>query len=135
MQPQRFAVLLEDGTWDGWRVRWTPIADGERATAVGTSRVESLDIHWDVHVAPSGGRVLERPGGYRIRLSALSPETATNASRRLAEIGDVFAECERARGCFQSAPAVARDLIDIETIYSARACAAVARTLCGAQPH
>jgi hypothetical protein len=135
MEPQRFVVLLADGTWDGWRVRWAPSGDAQRAIAVDAPHVEEMDIHWDVRVDPSGGRTLERPGGYRIRLSALTSEAMTVAQTRLAKVGDVFADCERARGCFKDAPASARNIIDVDTLYSAQACAAIVKNVCRERSH
>jgi hypothetical protein len=131
MERQRFVVLLADGTWDGWLVRWVPTPDARRAVAVGSPAIERLDIHWDVRDDPSGGVTLERPGGGRTHLSKLSPDAMTIAQTRLSNVADVLADCERARDCLDRAPATVRDLVDADTLYSARACAAVGQTVCG----
>jgi hypothetical protein len=140
MQHERFVVLLADGTWDGWPVRWGSGTghDGgdpgvQQATALGGAGVEALDIHWDLRPEPAGGLTLERPGGRRVRLSALPLEAKAATQARLAKVGDVMADCRRARRCFEHAPAVAKDLVDPDALYGARACAGMARTLCAGQ--
>jgi hypothetical protein len=133
MQEKRFVLLLADGTWDGWAVRWQDVAGAHRAIATGTLAVDKLDIHWDVRADPAGGLGLERQGGKRVHLSALSADARSAARSRLGKIGDVMADCKRVRDCWEHAPAAVRDLVDPQVLYSARACAGMTASVCRGQ--
>jgi len=135
MQRQRFVLLLADGTWDGWQVRWTSEAGVRRASVTGSELIEHADIHWDVRGEPAGGMTIERPGGRKVRMAALSAEAKSAARSRLAQIGDVMADCKRLRHCWDSAPASAREMADPEALYSAGACRGLVNLLCaGREP-
>lgn len=134
MQRERFVVLLADGTWDGWPVRWEKQGDVQRATALGGAKVEGLGIHWDVRPDPAGSLSLERPSGARVRLSPLPADAKATVQARLAKVGDVMADCHRVRRCWDQAPAVVRDIADPDALYGARACAAMALSACRGQP-
>ena len=102
-----------------------------RASVTGTPGLDRVGVHWDVRAEPSGGMSLERPGGRRVRLGALSPDAMSAAKGRLAKVGDVMADCRRGSRCYDHAPSAVRDLVDPEVVYGARACALMATTLCG----
>jgi len=131
MQRERFVLLVADGTtWDGWPVRWTSRGGVRRATVTGTPGLDRIDVHWDVRAEPPGGLTLERPGGRKVRLGTLPDDWKRAAKDRLAKVGDVMADCKRVRRCYDHAPAAAREMIDPEMVYGARACALMARSLC-----
>src|SRR5580692_11092405 len=74
-----FVVLLSDGSWDGWPVRWGSNAldaGARRALATGSAALERADIHWDLGSDSAGKPWLERPGGLRVPLTALDGQEA-----------------------------------------------------------
>jgi hypothetical protein len=130
MQEKRFVLLLADGRWDGWPIRWETVAGARRAIVTGTPAVDRFDVHWDVRADPAGGLGLELSGGRRVHLSPLATEARSRARSRLGEIADVAADCKRVRACWDHAPAAAKDLVDPEALYSAQACAMAVTNFC-----
>lgn len=89
----RFVILLSDGTWDGWDVRWERFADHRRAHVRNVSAV-----FWDVKTDGHGGW-LQADGRPRVPLLPIAAAEADAAQQRL-KTADT-AECAAAlRACF-----------------------------------
>jgi hypothetical protein len=119
---RRFVVLLRDGTWDGWDVRWESAASRRRAHVQLRS-----SVFWDVGT-DVGDAFLEPDGRGKIPLLPLSADDAAAAKKHL-EQADTTSCSTRLRACFDKAPPEIARVSSADDYYSVRACQAMLRTL------
>jgi hypothetical protein len=131
VEAQSLIVLMTNGGWDGWHVRWENSGNEHKAVADETPSVEKLNVVCELGKGPNG-LWFKTPKGLEVPLTFVGGPEAESAKARVKAVGDVSAPCRALRACESAKKS---DMINVESAYSSRVCEGLKRTSnCDARP-